>query len=231
MNNIFFGIEKLSLVDFENKLTCTLFTRGCNFRCPFCHNADLVLSTNLMPIAFDEIISYLKKRSNILDAVCITGGEPTLMPNLVECIKAIKELGYLVKLDTNGTNLAMIKQLVDNKLIDYIAMDIKNSISSYPKTVGLANINSDVLVDTIEYLKANHINYEFRTTLVQELHNEADIIAIGQLLKGAKILYLQKFTDHQTCLAENLHEVPKEKALDYKHLLNTYIDKVELRGY
>ena len=131
INNKFVGIEKLSLVDYEGKLACTLFTNGCNFKCPFCHNSSLVIKDNYSYIEDEEILSYLQKRTKQLDAVVITGGEPTLMPNLIEKIKEIKKLGYLIKLDTNGSNPEIIKQLVENRLIDYIAMDIKNSLNNY----------------------------------------------------------------------------------------------------
>ena len=170
----FYGIEKLSLVDYEGKLACTLFTGGCNFRCPFCHNSSLVKNAfDIKPIDDNEYLSYLEKRKNTIDAVVITGGEPTLMPSLLDKIKTFKNMGYLVKLDTNGTNPEIVKKLIKEKLIDYIAMDIKNSIELYPLTTGVNNQESiNNVLETINILKQNQVEYEFRTTLIDEFHSK-----------------------------------------------------------
>lgn len=232
--NEFFGLEKLSLVDFEGKIACTLFTNLCNFRCPYCHNSSLVLkSDELDYVTKEEYLSYLKERIGILDAVVISGGEPTLMPDLKQRIKEIKELGYIIKLDTNGSNFDVLKDLVESKLVDYVAMDIKNGLEFYNQTVGkiLSNNVIDNILKSIEYLKQDNINYEFRTTLVEEFHNNVAIERIGQLIEGAKVIYLQHFVDHGTCIESGLHEVNKEKALEYKCLLEKYVKKVNLRGY
>lgn len=230
----FFGLEKLSLVDFEGKIACTLFTNLCNFRCPYCHNSSLVLkSDELDYVSKEEYLNYLKSRRGILDAVVISGGEPTLMPDLKERIKEIKELGYVIKLDTNGSNFEILKDLVESKLVDYVAMDIKNGLEFYNQTVGkiLNNNMLDNILKSIEYLKQDNVNYEFRTTLVEEFHNNMAIERIGQLIEGAKIIYLQHFIDHGTCIENGLHEVNKEKALEYKCLLEKYVKNVNLRGY
>ena len=231
INNKFVGIEKLSLVDYEGKLACTLFTNGCNFKCPFCHNSSLVIKDNYSYIEDEEILSYLQKRTKQLDAVVITGGEPTLMPNLIEKIKEIKKLGYLIKLDTNGSNPEIIKQLVENKLIDYIAMDIKNSLNKYNITTGIENINIDKIKQSIEYIMNCGVDYEFRTTLVKEFHNENDIKEISLLINGAKKYFLQCFVDRGECIKENLHKVDKDQALYFKSLLKESIKNVNLRGY
>lgn len=233
MNNEFYGMEKMSLVDFDGKISATLFTGKCNFRCPFCHNASLVLDCdNYQPLSNEEYLGYLKKRQGIIDAVVISGGEPTLLPSLVTRIKEIKQLGYLVKLDTNGTNVNVLRTLVDNKLIDYVAMDVKNSLDMYLETSGINNYNLvNKVEETINYLKENHIDYEFRTTLVQEFHSDESIQKLGLLLQGAKVLYLQKFVDKGGCIKQNLHEISEEKALEYKCLLEKYIPNVKLRGY
>lgn len=231
INNKFVGIEKLSLVDYEGKLACTLFTNGCNFKCPFCHNSSLVIKDNYSYIEDEEIIAYLQKRTKQLDAVVITGGEPTLMPNLVDKIKEIKELGYLVKLDTNGSNPEIIKHLVEQKLIDYVAMDIKNSLSKYGITTGTENININKIKESINYIMNCNIDYEFRTTLVNEFHNEEDIKEIATLIKGAKKYFLQCFVDRGECIKENLHKVEKEQAKQFKLILESTIDSVKLRGY
>lgn len=232
--NEFYGLEKLSLVDFEGKIVCTLFTNLCNFRCPYCHNSSLVLNSDELDyVTKEEYLSYLKIRKKVLDAVVISGGEPTLMPDLIDRIKEIKELGYLVKLDTNGSNFNMLKKLVEEHLIDYVAMDIKNSLEFYSQTVGVKLNNSvtNNILQSIDYLKSGVIDYEFRTTLVDELHNEITIEKMGKLIKDAKIIYLQHFIDHGTCIKQGLHAVEKEKALEYKCILEKYVTNVRLRGY
>lgn len=223
------GLQKLSLVDWDGHITCTVFTGHCNFACPFCHNSSLV-SGEENEISENEVLDYLEKRKNMLDSVCVSGGEPTLYPDLPYFIKKVKEMGYKVKLDTNGTNLKMIKRLVDENLIDYIAMDIKNSIEKYPLTAG-RDCDYDTIRQSIEYIKKNGIDYEFRTTLIDEFHDKEDIIKIAHLLNGAKRYYLQKFVDSGSCIQSGLHEVNKDKANDFVQYLTSYIDEVHLRGY
>ena len=228
----FAGIQKISLVDYDQKISCTLFTAGCNFRCPFCHNSDLVIyAKNIHYIPFSEIIDYLNKRKGLLDAVVITGGEPTLMPDLKEKIIEIRKLGYKIKLDTNGTNPDILKNLVEGGLIDYVAMDIKNSLSNYFKTVGLENFNQSNIIESINFLLSGAVDYEFRTTLVNEFHSEEDIELIGKLIQGAKRYYLQRFINNENCINHDLHEVNQDVALRFKSILLPYIKKVELRGY
>lgn len=230
MNNKFVGIEKLSLVDYEGKLACTLFTSGCNFRCVFCHNSSLALNNNNNIIEDDEIFDYLSKRKKQLDAVVITGGEPTLMQGLEQKLLKIKQLGYLIKLDTNGTNPDIIKKLVNNKLIDYIAMDIKIGFSKY-NLITDVKVNIEKVKESIEYIMNSGIDYEFRTTLVNEYHTLDDIKEMSLQLKGAKKLYLQCFIDNGNCIKNNLTKVNKEDALIYKQYLEQYIDIVKLRNY
>ena len=228
----FVGIEKLSLVDYDGKLTCTLFMAGCNFRCPFCHNADLVLDTyNCTPIPFQDILEYLESKKGKLEAVCITGGEPTLMRDLKEKITVIKNMGYLVKLDTNGTNLKVVKDLVENKLIDYVAMDIKNSEKDYHLAIGLNYQPFSKIKETIDYLMACGIDYEFRTTLVKDIHDERNIKEMGELIKGAKKLFLQKFVDSGRTIKKGCEAITVEQARRFQEILSKYVDKVELRGY
>ena len=231
MNNKFVGMEKLSLVDYEGKLACTLFTAGCNFKCPFCHNRDLVINNNIVYLEDEEILSYLEKRKRQLDAVVITGGEPTLLIDLEDKIKKIKELGFLVKLDTNGSNPHIIKQLVENKLIDYIAMDIKNGLSKYNITIGYNNYKLDNIKESINYIMNCGIDYEFRTTLVKEFHEANDIKEISELIKGSKKYFLQCFMDNGHCIENNLHKVEKEEALEFKKILENNIEIVKLRSY
>ena len=230
MRNEFVGYEKISLVDFDGYLTTTIFSNGCNYRCPFCHNAPLVLGDENNSI-FEEVISYLTKRQKMIEAVCITGGEPTLVPNLKNKIKQIKDLGFLVKLDTNGTNSEILKDLIDANLLDYVAMDIKNGPSSYALTSGVDNPLLEQITKSKNILMNSNIPYEFRTTIVEELHSENSIKELGMFLKGAKKLYLQHFIERDTCITHGLHEVSKEKALKYQDLLKNYIEDVNLRGY
>lgn len=232
MKEKFVGIEKLSLVDYEGKLACTLFTSGCNFKCVFCHNSLLVMNNNqIQEIEDEEIFQYLEKRKKQLDAVVITGGEPTLMTTLKEKIIKIKQLGYLIKLDTNGTNPNIIKELYEEKLIDYIAMDVKIGVTKYPLITDIKNINLENIKQSINYIINNIENYEFRTTLVNNYHEEEDIIELGELLKGAKKLYLQAFIDNGNCIKQGLSKVEKSKALVYKDILSEYINQVNLRNY
>jgi pyruvate formate lyase activating enzyme len=223
------GIEKFSMVDYGEKIVCTVFTPGCNFRCPFCHNAALVLGGG-EEIQENEVMAYLKKRRGLLDAVCISGGEPTLQKDLAEFCHKVKSLGYPIKLDTNGSFPDVVKKLYQEKLIDYVAMDIKNSLSKYSVTAGVLTEISAV-AETAAFLMSSGIGYEFRTTLVNGYHTMADIWEIGNWLSGAKRYFLQKFTDKGSCLQEGLTEIPKDKAEEFRRLLACYVDQVELRGY
>jgi pyruvate formate lyase activating enzyme len=226
----FAGIDKLSLVDFDDKVSCVLFSYGCNFRCPFCHNSPLVNIPNDTFIPFSDILDYLKRRIGEIDAVVITGGEPTLMNDLEDKIIQIRKMGFLIKLDSNGSHPEVIKKLISKGLIDYIAMDIKNSFDKYELTVGckadLKNIQ-----ESISIIMNSGIDYEFRTTLINEFHDKQSIIKIAQLLKGAKKYRLQKFVERDTCIKLGLHEVPIEKAQEFIEILEPYINNVSLRGY
>ena len=224
------GLDKLTLVDYPEKTACIIFTGGCNFRCPFCHNASIVMGDE-PEIAQEEIFAFLKKRKAVLNAVVVSGGEPTIYPDLPEFIKKIKELGYAVKLDTNGTNPAMLEFLIKEHLIDYVAMDIKNSFTNYAFTTGVPNINTKNIQTSINWLKRNLNPYEFRTTLVGGHHEEEDIYEMGEMLKGAQVVYLQHFKDVGGCLQQGLQEVPKKQAELYKKILQTFIKNVYLRGY
>ena len=225
----FVGIDKFSLLDFDEKVSIVLFSPACNFRCPFCHNGDSVLNSNT-PIPFDEIYEFLKSRVGLIDAVVFTGGEPTLMPELKERIKAVKELGFLIKLDTNGTNPKMVQELLDAGLLDYIAMDIKNSEAMYSETAGCPQINMENIKKSIEIIEKSGVNYEFRTTLVKEYHSEQSIKEMANLVKGAKQLYLQKFVDREGVIKKGLHEVSFEEANKFREILSEVVP-TELRGY
>ena len=226
----FVGIDKFSLLDFEDRISCVLFCKPCNYRCPFCHNGTTVLEADTT-ISFEDILEYLESRKGLIDAVVVSGGEPTLMPDLKEKIIKLRELGFLIKLDTNGTNPEVVKDLHENHLIDYVAMDIKNSFVKYAMTVGVKNAFLDKISQTIHYLMTSGIDYEFRTTLIDEFHNEQDMRDIAETLKGAKRLYLQKYVDRESCIAHGFHEVSKEKAERFVDILKGNIKQVSLRGY
>ena len=225
------GFEKFSLLDYDNKVSATLFFSNCNMRCPFCHNSSLVLGKDeAEDIPYQDVIEYLKKRKNVVDAVTISGGEPTLQKNLKEMIQEIKELGYLVKLDTNGTHPEVVKDLLDSKLLDYIAMDIKNSEEKYPLTAGRM-IDMGKIKESINLIINSGIDYEFRTTLIKEHHRKEDMEGILDLIRGAKRYRLQKFVDHGTCIESGLHEVETNEAKEYLTIFKGSITDLELRGY
>ena len=226
-----FGFEKLSMVDFPGHLCCTVFTGGCNFKCPFCQNSDLVKMQNLREINQDEIFSYLSKRKGVIDSLCISGGEPTIYPDLEQFIVKIKSLGFLVKLDTNGTNYEMLKRLIENNLVDYVAMDIKNSLSAYGETAGTNFVDLENIKKSVELLKRNLVDYEFRTTLVKQFHSTSTITEMANLLDGAKRIFLQHFVDNGTCLQKGLNEVEKQDAEKFLDILKNHVNHVELRGY
>ena len=225
----FVGIDKFSLLDYDSKISVVLFSGACNFRCPFCHNGESVLNAKTT-IPFNEILDYLKSKKNMIDAVVISGGEPTLMPDLKDKIKEIKKIGFLIKLDTNGTNPNVIEDLLKEKLLDYIAMDIKNSEEEYSKTAGCKQVNINDIKKSIKLIENSGVNYEFRTTLVKEFHTQKSIENMCNLLKGGKKLYLQKFIDREGVIEKGLHEVNQEEAVLFKEVLSKVID-TELRGY
>lgn len=225
-----FGLEKLSLVDYGSYACAVVFTGGCNFRCPFCHNSGLV-EQETKELLESEVLDFLRKRFGLLDAVVVSGGEPTMQVDLPEFLGKLKDIGYKVKLDTNGTNPDMLKYVIDQSLVDYVAMDIKNSFDKYPKTTGLKNLNIESIKHCLEILNSSNIDYELRTTIVKELHQTEDIMAMAKELKGAKRLYLQQFVDTDTCINKGLSPVSKETATEWKEILSTSIDNVELRGY
>lgn len=228
----FSGFERLSLLDFDDHISCTLFFAGCNFRCPFCHNSSLVLNpSGAKKIPWTEIKEYLKKRVGVLDAVCVSGGEPTLMPDLGPKLREIKDLGYLVKLDTNGSRPDVLKELASLGLLDYVAMDIKNSLRKYAMTIGANTISLEAIEESIHFLNSSSIDHEFRTTAINEYHSLKDFEDIGTLIKGAKRYFIQRYIDNENCIKHGLHELPIEKALEAKAVVEKYVPNVALRGY
>ena len=226
------GIDKLSLLDYEDKVSVVLFSQACNMRCPFCHNGAAILGASKEDeLDFNEILEFLKTRKGLIDAVVFTGGEPTMEPDLKVKIKAVRDLGFLIKLDTNGTNPKIVESLLDEGLIDYVAMDIKNCPNLYAETCGLKFINVENIKKSISIIMAKAPDYEFRTTLVKEFHERMDYEAFLNLIKGAKKLFLQKFVDREGCIQKGLHEVSIEEANKLRDYLATGILEVTLRGY
>lgn len=224
------GLTKTTLLDYPEHVAATLFTGGCNFRCPYCHNRDIVLQSNtLPPLAEDEIFSFLRKRQHVLSGVCITGGEPTLHQDLPAFIERIRALGYLVKLDTNGSNPQMLCSLIQDRLIDYCAMDIKNAPEKYAVTAGYQNLAA--VKESVQLLlRQQTIPYEFRTTLVAELHSEADLDTIARWIAGAKAYYLQSYVDSEGVLCPGFHALSAETLQSCADICRRYVPNTLIRG-
>lgn len=220
------------MVDFDGKIACTVFTGGCNFRCPFCHNAPLVVG-NLKSQQIDEseVFDYLQKRKGLVDAVCVTGGEPTLQPDLCDFLAKVRSMGYATKLDTNGLRPDVLKAVLDDKLVDYVAMDVKNSPEKYAHTVGVQNVDMSKILNSIQLLKDSGIDFEFRTTLIKEFHTSDDVQKIAYLVSGAPRYFMQKYNDNDGCIAHGYTPVPKAEAESYKAFFADKVGIVSLRGY
>lgn len=212
------GFDKLTLLNYPDKVACTIFTSGCNLRCPFCHNSGLV-TNNYNEISFDSIYEYLKKRIGILDGVCITGGEPLIYADIKDYIKKIKDLGYLVKIDTNGCNPKLLKELIDLKLVDYIAMDIKNIYSKYDITSGV-KVNIDNIKKSISIIENSGIDYEFRTTIVKEFHSTQDIKEILSYISSNSNYYIQNFKNSNDVFNRNLSSFSEKELVEMKNKIN-----------
>jgi pyruvate formate lyase activating enzyme len=225
------GLQKLTLLDFPGKMACTVFTGGCNFRCPFCHNASLVIGPEYVPLMTeDEFFDFLNKRYGILDGVCITGGEPTLQPDLEEFIRKIKAIGYSVKLDTNGFLPDKLIDLVNKGLVDYVAMDIKSSPSGYGRATGIRNFNITPINRSIEFLKSGKVDFEFRTTVVKELHSRQEILDIGDWIAGDHKYYLQGFEDSGNLINDGLHGYGENEMKSLLNLLKNCLPNAQIRG-
>ncbi|MGN1147357.1 MAG: anaerobic ribonucleoside-triphosphate reductase activating protein [Lachnospiraceae bacterium] len=225
------GLNKTTLLDYPEHVAATIFTGGCNFCCPFCHNGELVLRPQEFPlISEEEILAFLKKRKGILTGVCITGGEPTLQPDLPDFIGKIKDLGYLVKLDTNGYRPEVLKDLLAKGLLDYVAMDIKNAKEHYAGTAGKENLEIARIEESVSLLMEGRIPYEFRTTVVKELHAKEDFQKIGQWLAGAKAYFLQAYRENENVMVKGFTSYEKEELEEFAAILRQTISRVELRG-
>ncbi len=229
------GLQKMTLLDYPGKVACTVFLQGCNFRCPFCHNRDL-LDAAPETISTDELLAFLKKRQGLLDAVCISGGEPTLQSDLEALIRDIKALGYAVKLDTNGSHPAVLKQLVNNGLLDYVAMDVKNGPAEYGNTIGIHSTALNAIEESLAFLLSGAIDYELRTTVVDELHDEQSFAELGKWLarlsptQKAKRFFLQSYVDRDSVLCGGLHAPSDEKLTAFRDILAPYVLEISIRG-
>ena len=225
------GLQKMTLLDFPGRVACTVFTVGCNFRCPFCHNSSLVVSPAVPELSQDDFFAFLRKRQGLLDGVAITGGEPLLHADMPEFIEKIRALGYAVKLDTNGAFPDRLAAILDAGLVDYVAMDVKNSKAKYELTAGVAGVLPAV-ERSVELLRAGETPFEFRTTLVDELHEPEDFAAIGEWLAGTERYFIQGFVDSGDILAggDAFHAASPEKAKACLEAVKPYIPNAQLRG-
>ncbi len=222
------GLQKLTILDFPSKVACIVFTAGCSFRCPFCHNASLVKCEGDV-VKEEEILAYLKKRQGILDGVVITGGEPTVQPDLLDFIKKIKELGYSVKLDTNGYHPEALEMILKAGVLDYVAMDIKNSKEKYSLITGVPNVDLSRIEKSVELIKNGGVAYEFRTTVMEEFHTAQDIVAISKWIAGAKRYFLQNFNDSGDVLIGTYTPVSEEKMAEFKEIMAKTVAEVGAR--
>lgn len=224
------GLQKLTLLDFPGHTACTVFLSGCNFRCPFCHNFELAAGPSAPLMDEEELLAFLQKRKGLLDGVAITGGEPLMRRELPELLRKIKALGYLVKLDTNGSFPTRLKEVVAQGLVDYVAMDIKNAPDRYGKTVGFEKLGLDPIKESAAFLMTGAVEYEFRTTVVQQLHRPQDLAAIAEWLAGAKRYYLQQFRQSEQVPDQSLTPPSFQTMQEYLHIVQEKVPAAELRG-
>ncbi len=226
------GLQKLSMVDYPGKLAATIFTGGCNLRCPFCHNALLVTrlaeSPRLDPA---EVLRFLRSRRGLLDGVVLTGGEPLLQPDAADFLREVKAMGFPIKLDTNGCYPKALGEILERGLVDYVAMDIKNRPEKYAATVGLSHFDLKPVEESIRLIRSNAPDYEFRTTVVQEFHTPEDISAIGSWISGAKTYCLQNFEDSGNLIGNGLHGFTQEEIEPLRQAAQPHFGQVVVRGY
>lgn len=223
------GYQKLTLLDYPGRTACTVFTGGCNLRCPFCHNAGLVRTPLAGPNLTDEVLAYLAKRKGILDGVCVTGGEPLLQPDLVGFLQAVKEMGYAVKLDTNGMLPGRLAEVLATKLVDYVAMDIKSSPDGYPAATG-TDADVSAVSDSLSILRDSGIPFELRTTAVRGIHTEADFDAIGQWIGDVPAYYIQCFVDSGQLLGSGFDAFSPEEMERLLTTVRVHVPSAQLRG-
>ena len=230
------GLQKMTLLDYPGKIACTVFLGGCNFRCPFCHNSELFMGKPEKLMEEEDFFQFLSKRKGLLDGVCVSGGEPALYKELPAFLAKIKELGFLVKLDTNGSRPEVLRKLIEKKLVDYVAMDVKNSPAMYAQTVGLQTMDVTPVEESLRCLIGGEVAYELRTTLVAQLHNEVSIQDMGAWLaalvpgKKPKKLFLQTFVDRDTVLFDGLSAPETETTAEFAKILAPFAGEVTIRN-
>lgn len=224
------GLQKMTLLDYPGRVACTVFFGGCDLRCPFCHNAELLDGSAPPVMQEEELLSFLKKRQGLLDGVAITGGEPLLQKDLPSLAARIRGLGYPIKLDTNGTHPKLLEQMLLDGLVQYVAMDIKNSPERYAETVGVPGFDIAPVRESAALLMAGQTEYEFRTTVVAEFHDDRSFEQIGEWIAGARRYYLQKFTDRETVPFGGLHAPGDEQMRRWADIIRPFVPSVELRG-
>jgi len=228
------GFQQMTLIDYPGKLATTVFTVGCPFRCPFCHNPELVRSSgyDVANIKEKEFFDFLKTRKGKLEGVCITGGEPTIQPDIINFIKKVKRAGFFVKIDTNGIRPDVLKKIIETKLVDYIAMDIKNQLKRYDETVG-TKIDKERIKLSVDLIMNSRIPYEFRTTVVPGIHTEEDFLEISKWISGAERYWLQKYSEEGKILDQNLKKKTKNNSLDLEKIkksIESNFGEVRIRG-
>ncbi len=230
------GLQKMTLLDFPGRVACTVFLQGCNFRCPFCHNSDLLPKAGEAFMTPEALLAFLDSRRGLLDGVCITGGEPTLQPALPELLRGIRALGFAVKLDTNGSRPAVLRALIEEGLVDYVAMDVKNAPSAYGEITGVPHIDMAPIEESLRILLAGKVAYELRTTLVDGFHTEERIREMGEWLaslapdKKPEKFFLQSFVDRDSVVFSGLSAPGEEKTAKYLNILSPYVNDISVRN-
>lgn len=224
------GLQKTTLLDYPGYVACTVFAHGCNLRCPFCHNAGLVIRKPENIIDTEELSAFLKKRMGILDGVCLTGGEPLAQKDAIEFLRFLKSFGYKIKLDTNGFYPKRLEEAIDNRLVDYIAMDIKSSPGGYAKAVGIENVDITPVSESIKLIMGSGLDYEFRTTAVKGLHLVSDFEKIGEWLAGAKLYFIQQFINSGDLISDGLEAFTKDETEKLLAAVRKFVPNAALRG-
>ena len=225
------GLQKMTLLDYPGRVACTVFLGGCDLRCPFCHNFELVIGQQPTVVTEEEFFAFLGKRHGLLDGVAITGGEPCLRSDLPDFLEKIREAGFPVKLDTNGTHPQMLREVIDRGLVSYVAMDVKNSPAKYAQTVGLPHIDLEPIRQSVELLKSSGVDYEFRTTVVEQFHDAESFRDIAAWIAGAPRYYLQPFTSRDTVPDQSLCAPSPEKLREYRDICAPHVALAEIRGF
>lgn len=224
------GLQKMTLLDFPGKVACTVFLGGCDFRCPFCHNWDILDPSTPVIMEEDEFYKFLDKREGLLDGVAITGGEPLLRTGMVDFIKGIKSRGFLVKLDTNGNHPDRLKELVSEGLLDYVAVDVKNNKERYGETVGIPMLDISKIEETISFLLEGNVPYEFRTTVLRQFHDADSFKGIAEWIEGAEHYFIQSFVDRETVPFSGLEAYSPEELEEFKKLVEPHVKHIDIRG-